>query len=152
MYDILDCYRQKIAKTNRFYKEHKHAKLFSEPVCNWITGEINSLVDKNVNVVDVEKIPHLFRFIMIHFKEIVEFATTAYGLNELNINVSNIQIIKESKDYIHSFDNKHVLKVVLPLSTGDLIISNTFRSEEESKKSIEDTNIYFAFYLDFVYE
>ena len=151
MYDILDFYKKKITNTNRFYKEQKLPHFFSEPVCNWIISEVNLVSNTDSNTINIEKIPTVFRFIITHFQQIVDFAIKSYGLINFNINFTSMQIIKASADYVHTFSNKHLLKVIIPLSkqsVGDLFISNTITETTELNPI---SNECLLCYLDFVY-
>jgi hypothetical protein len=165
MYDILDCYKQNIMKTNRLHKECKYEHFYSEQVCEWIVNEMK-LVDSKASKFNVEKVPHLFRFVIGGIKPMMDFVTKSYHLTNMTMNLTNLQIIKESKDYVHEYDNSHIFTMRIPLSNtvvnkqdietkhtslGDMIISNMVSSDENDK--IEGgERITLICNLDFVYE
>ena len=153
MYDVLDYYKCEISNTNRFYKERKLCGFFSDSVCSWITGEMATF-NKSTTALNIEQIPHLLRFMLTHFSQIIEFVTNAYGLIDMNINITQIQIIKDANTNAYSNDKRHTLKVVIPLvknekyNAGDLIISSLNNPEESGA----ELNTRIIFYLDFVFE
>ena len=161
MYDILDCYiNNTIVNTNKFYKKHIFSNFYSEYICEWIIKEIN-IHSKNFTVINIEKIPYLFRFFILGVPVIMNFIKKMYDLNDININIITAQIIKENKEYTHEFNEKSLLKVIIPLNdykevlnndykTGDLIVSNNIL-RSVNNKIIEGEKITLVYYLDFIY-
>lgn len=155
VYDILDIYKQTISKTNRFYKEIIKKHFFSEYVCNWIISEINMINNESNVIIEIDKIPHLFRFLMNHFQQIIDFVISAYDLNGININITNILIAKNNTEYLYNLDKRHVLTVIVPLlkfdkyNAGDFIIFNTINSRKEDYEITPTT--FLLFYLDFIW-
>jgi hypothetical protein len=162
MYDILDCYKNKtISNTNRFYKEYNCENFYSDYICEWLIKEVN-IHNKTFTFLNIENIPYLFRFCIIGFETIMKIVKKTYNLNEMNINIKNIQIIKNNKNYIHDFDIKSFFKVIIPLSNtkdykkGNLIISNNMFHNSEKDISeediLEEENYILVYYLDFAYK
>lgn len=164
MYDVLDCHNiNKIKDTNCFYKEKNQKEFYPNYVCQWITNEIQVPI-KNVNYINVEHFPYLFKFCMLSFEQIIIFINKMYNLNDMNIDVVGLQIIKENEKYIHDFDVKSFLKVCIPLSNintykceskhihnqGDLIVSNNILKDTNNAIK-EGEKFTLVFYLNFIF-
>jgi len=157
MYDILDCYENKsISNTNTFYKEYNYDNFFSDYICEWIINE-TIIYNKTFTFVNLEKIPHLFRFCIKGFEEIMKILLKTYNLNGMPIDIKNVQIIKNYKENINTFNVNTFLKVMIPLSNttnykkGNLIISNNY-SNNTKKELLEEENYILVYYLDLIYK
>jgi hypothetical protein len=156
MHDILDCNNNnKIKNTNCFYKEKIHECFYPNYVCQWIINEIKNPI-KNINIINVEQFPYLFKFCILSFEQIIIFINKMYNLNGINIDILGLQIIKENENYSHNFDIKSMLKVRIPLSDintykqGDLIVSNNIL-QYTNNSTIEGDKFTLVFYLNFVF-
>ena len=73
MYDVLDCYIHNTTNiTNIFVKEHVYPNFYSNPICQWIIKEAN-IHNKKMVILNVDQIPHLFRFCISGFQQIMQF-------------------------------------------------------------------------------
>jgi hypothetical protein len=159
-------------------KEQKvHVNFYSKMICNWIIKEVKSY-NKNSNFakINIEHIPHIFRFCFQGLVLVLETISKLYELNNIKININGIFIINEkpelnklseSNETVNLVvqNNKSFLKATILLSDpydfkqdildnnqGDLIINSNVLPDTKKYTITEGNKYSLVYYLELIYK